>query len=180
MVNRFVFGKFDYGETFSSREFFYLIANFGACWILSVNTCRNSLHTLGPGVILAKLLHIVDKFRQKHRPLHHLRVEPWSKPRGRGLSSPIGCDLYEWDQSEKFGRHLMEVKLNVGCAKIGRNIPIDLPNTVFNENQNKYFRGFKALGVTFLILATNMITNSTTVCYLIKQMIHYCGLNSVD
>ena len=74
----------------------------------------------------------------------------------------------------------MEVKLNVGCAKIGRNIPIDLPNTVFNENQNKYFRGFKALGVTFLILATNMITNSTTVCYLLKQMIHYCGLNSVD
>ena len=112
------------------RDIFYLIANFGACWILSVNTCRNSLHTLGPGVILAKLLHIVDKFRQKHRPLHHLRVEPWSKPRGRGLSSPIGCDLYVWDQSEKFGRHSMEVKLNVVCAEIGRNIPIGLSNTV--------------------------------------------------
>ena len=165
------------------RKFFYLIANFGACWILSVNTCRNSLHTLGPGVILAKLLHIVDKFRQKHRPLHHLQVDPWSKPRGSGLSSPIGCDLYVWDQSEKFGRHLMEVKLNVVCAEIGRNIPIDLPNTVvvgLMKNQNKYFRGSKALGVTFLILATNMITNSTTVCYLLKQMIHYCGLNSVD
>ena len=24
----------------------------------------------------------------------------------------------------------MEVKLNVACAEIGRNIPIDLPNTV--------------------------------------------------
>ena len=110
-------------------ERFYLIANFGACWILSVNTCRNSLHTLGPGVILAKLLHI-DKFRQKLRPLHHLQVDPWSKPRGSGLSSQIGCDLYVWDQSEKFGRHLMEVSLTVVCAEIGRNIPIGFSNTV--------------------------------------------------
>ena len=58
------------------------------------------------------------------------KLIPDQNPEGSGLSSQIGCDLYVWDQSEKFGGHLMEVKLNVVCAEIGRNIPIDLLNTV--------------------------------------------------